>query len=156
MAAAVEAHHDAGMNTDSAPLDQEHALSASAHQLQRAAGALQRHAASAHAVPTLGITVAHVEEALDRLAVAMEQIANAVTDWCSEGSSIADEDALPPEARALRWHLQAVADGLRASEDACSVSRDWVRRLLGDAPDMADEADKAATAEVAVVPRAAS
>jgi len=71
---------------------------------------------------------------LDRLAVAMEQMANPVADWCGEPSAIVDENALPPEARALRWHLQSVADKLRDSELACASSRDWTRRLLGNPP----------------------
>jgi hypothetical protein len=71
-----------------------------------------------------------VEEALDRLAVAMEQMANALADWCGEPSAIVEDNALPPEARALRWHLQSVADELRGSETACAISRDWTRRLL--------------------------
>jgi hypothetical protein len=75
-----------------------------------------------------------VEEALDRLAVAMEQMANAVADWCGEPSAIVEDNALPPEARALRWHLQSVADKLRGSETACAISRDWTRRLLENPP----------------------
>jgi hypothetical protein len=59
--------------------------------------------------------LAHVEEGLDRLAVAMEQMANAVADWCDEPSAI-------------------VADKLRDSELACASSRDWTRRLLGNPP----------------------
>ena len=44
------------------------------------------------------------------------------------------DNALPPEARALRWHLESVADKLRESELACATSRDWTRRLLGRLP----------------------
>jgi hypothetical protein len=106
------------------------ALASSAHQLQRAAGTLQSHAASPEAVPDYGITLAHVEEALDRVAVAMDQMASAVAEWCGEPDAVADEPALPPEARALRWHLQAAAANLRTSEAACAASRDWTRRLL--------------------------
>jgi hypothetical protein len=78
--------------------------------------------------------LAHVEEALDRLAVAMEQMANAVADWCGEPSPIVADNALSPEARALRWHLESVADRLRGAEIACAISRDWTRRLLGPPP----------------------
>jgi hypothetical protein len=126
--------HDVHMHTPLALSDQDRALATSAHQLQRAAGTLQTHAATPHAVPTHEITLAHVEEALDRLAVAMEQMANAVADWCGEPSAIVEENALPPEARALRWHLQSVADEVRDSELACASSRDWTRRLLGNPP----------------------
>jgi hypothetical protein len=113
--------------------DRDHALASSAHQLQRAAGTLQTQAPNPRAVPTHEITLAHVEEALDRLAVAMEQMANAVADWCGEPNAIPENNALPPEARALRWHLQSVADQLRDSEIACASSRGWTRRLLVNA-----------------------
>ena len=127
--------HDVAMNTGFFALsDQDRALAASAHQLQRDAGALLTHAADPQAVATHELTLAHVEEALDRLAVAMEQMANGVADWCGEPSAIVDENALPPEARALRWHLQSVADRLRDAELACASSRDWTRRLLGNRP----------------------
>jgi hypothetical protein len=121
------------MPPDAAPFDPHGAVPASAHQLQQAAAELQSHAADPGAVPTYGITLAHVEEALDRLAIAMEQMADAVAEWCGEPSAIVQERVLPPEARALRWHLQAVADDLRASADACAVSGDWTRRLFAGA-----------------------
>jgi hypothetical protein len=122
------------MHTPPALSDQDRALATSAHELQRAAGSLQTHAANPHAVATHEITLAHVEETLDRLAVAMEQMANAVADWCGEPSAIVEDNALPPEARALRWHLQSVADKLRGSETACAISRAWARRLLDNPP----------------------
>src|SRR6185436_14546691 len=84
----------------------DRALATSAHQLQRAGGTLQSHAGSPDAVPTHAITLAHVEEALDRMAVAMEQMANAVADWSGQPSAVLEEATLPPEARAVRWHLQ--------------------------------------------------
>jgi hypothetical protein len=133
----VASVQDVDMHPPLAPSNQNRALATSAHELQRAAGTLQTHAANPDAVPTHGITLAHVEEAIDRLAVAMEQMANAVADWCGEPSPLVVDNALPPEARALRWHLESVADKLRDSELACATSRDWTRRLLGNAP--ADE-----------------
>jgi hypothetical protein len=110
--------------------DTNHALASSAHELQQAAGTLQSHAARADAVPTYGTTLAHVEEAVDRLAVALDQMANAVAEWCGESDAVVEEPALPPEARALRWHLHAAAAGLRTSEASCTASREWTRRLL--------------------------
>lgn len=116
--------------------DPNQALASSAHELQQAAGTLQSHAARADAVPTHGITLAHVEEAIDRLAVALDRMASAVTDWCDETDSSVAEPALPPEARALRWHLHAAAASLRTSEASCTASREWARRLLDAAPDV--------------------
>jgi hypothetical protein len=119
-----------GMPTNhSTPCD-EHALADSAHELQRAAGHIQEHAAAADQVPALGITLAHVEEALDRLSVGMLQMANSVVEWTAEQGPSKDEDALPPQARALCFHLRAAADALRAPRDACSSSRIWTCRLL--------------------------
>ena len=116
----------------------DRALATSAHQLQRAGGTLQSHAGSPDAVPTHAITLAHVEEALDRIAVAMEQMANAVADWSGQPSAVLEEATLPPEARAVRWHLQSTAQRLRDSEEACAISREWTRRLLTAVPPGSD------------------
>ena len=115
------------------------ALASSAQELQQAAGTLQSHAARADAVPTHGITLAHVEEAVDRLAVSLAQMANAVAEWCGESDAVVEERALPPEARALRWHLQAAATNLRTVEAACTASRDWTERLFAAVSDSDDE-----------------
>ena len=123
-----------------APSD-EHALADSARELQRAAGHVQKHAAASDQVPTLGITLAHVEEAFDRLSVGMLQMANGVVEWSAEQGPSADEDALPPEARALCFHLRAAADALRAPMDSCTSGRVWTRRLLGAYPDPAHESE---------------
>ena len=112
-----------------APRD-EHALADSAHELQRAAGHVQEHAAASDQVAPLGATLAHIEDALDRLSVGMLQMANGVVEWSAEQDPSVDEDALPPAAQALCFHLRAVADALRAPRDACSSSRMWTRRLL--------------------------
>jgi hypothetical protein len=109
-------------------------LASSAHALQQTAGMLQSHAARPDAVPTYGITLAHVEEAVDRLAAALDQMANAVAGWCGESDAVVEEPTLPPEARALRWHLHAAAANLRTSEAACAASRDWTRRLVAAVP----------------------
>lgn len=122
--------HDLVMDSNTAAASPLSSPAASAHALQRAAGALQKHAMSTLAVDTLPVTVAHVQEALDRLSVGMEQMANAVAEWSGEYDSHVADDALQPEARALRWHLRSIARELRASRDACSGSREWSRRLL--------------------------
>ena len=106
-------------------------LKTSAHDLQRAAGRLQTHASDG-AVPDLEITLAHVEEALDRVAVAMLKMADATSDWCAGEGRASGDGVLPPEARALRFHLQMAAAGLRVPQDGCSSSRLWTRRLLDE------------------------
>jgi hypothetical protein len=75
--------------------DPRHPLPTIADQLQRAAGTLRTHASSAHAV----------------------------ADRCVEDGPSVDEDALPPDARALRWHLGTTAEALRVSREACSASK---------------------------------
>jgi hypothetical protein len=121
-----------------APCD-EHALADSAHELQRAAGHVQQHAAASDQVPALGATLAHIEEALDRLSVGMLQMANGVVEWSAQQDPQVDEDALPPPARALCFHLRAVADSLRPPRDACTSSRMWTRRVLDAQSDAAQE-----------------
>lgn len=117
----------------------EHALVDRAHELQRAAGHVQKHAAASDQVPTLGATLAHIEETLDRLSVGMLQMANGVVEWSAEQDPSVDEDTLPPPAQALCFHLRAVADALRAPRDACTSSRMWARRLLDVHSDAAQE-----------------
>lgn len=106
---------------------------ATASRLQRAADELRQRAGSPNAVPSLPVTLAHVEEALDQLAASMQVMAQAAAEWCGEDGANVDEDTLQPEAQALLWHLRAVADTLITSRDACPATRDWARRLL-DAP----------------------
>jgi hypothetical protein len=125
------------MPTNHSPLCDDHALADSAHELQRAAGYVQKHAAASDHVPALGATLAHIEEALDRLSVGMLQMATGVVGWSAEQDPSVDEDALPPPAQALCFHLRAVAAALRAPREACTSSRMWARRLLdvhSDAP----------------------
>ena len=94
------------------------ALKQTAHELQQRSGA-------AEAVPGLPVTLEHVEEALARLATAMQLTAQAVTQECVDGS-----DRPTPEVRAVSWHLYFLAARLRASREACPAPRDWARRML--------------------------
>jgi hypothetical protein len=81
----------------------------------------------------LSVTLAHVHETLDLLAISIQRMAHAVADQCGE-------DAAPPEARALRWHLETTSEALRDSREACSASGEWSRRLPAEPLD-ADEDD---------------
>ena len=103
---------------------------ATASRLQRAANELRQRAGSPNAVPSLPVTLVHVEEALDQLAESMRVMAQAAAEWCAEDGAGVDEDTLQPEAQALLWHLRAVADTLDQSRDACPATREWARRLL--------------------------
>ena len=120
-----------GMNDEpSTPHDQQ-ALKAGAHELQRAAGKVLAHASAAEDPQTLGVALAHIEEALDRLSVGMLQAANAVTLGHDDP---ADGGHLKPSAEALCFHLRLMADRLREPQLACQSSRFWTRRMIESAP----------------------
>src|SRR5215213_6241241 len=113
--------------TEQRSTDQDQqALKAGAHELQRAAGKVLEHAAAADDPATLGIALTHIEEALDRLSVGMLQAAHAVT--VAQGS--AHESCVDPSAEALCFHLRLTAERLREPQLACESSRSWTRRLV--------------------------
>jgi hypothetical protein len=111
--------------------DDQQALIAGAHELQRAAGKVIKHACAAEDPHTLGVALAHIEEALDRLSVGMLQAANAVT---MRHSGSPDESHMEPSAEALCFHLRLTADRLREPVLACQSSRFWTRRMIASAP----------------------
>src|SRR5215217_391880 len=106
---------------------------ATANRLERAAGELRERAGSPGAVPSLPDTLAHLERAFDDLAVSMRQMAEAVAEWGGADDARCDEATLPPEARALLWHLRALAETLDKSRDGCTATVDWARRMLDEA-----------------------
>jgi hypothetical protein len=62
-------------------------IAESAHELQRAAGWFQKRASDPGAVAALPAALAHVEEALDRLATAMVKAAQAVEDVADDSGA---------------------------------------------------------------------
>ena len=120
-----------GMNGDhSAPHDHQ-ALTTGAHELQQAAGKVLKHAGAAEDPETLGVALAHIEEALDRLSVGMLRAATAVTAGPGDP---ADGHHPTPAAEALCFHLRRAAERLREPELACQSSRFWTRRMIASAP----------------------
>jgi hypothetical protein len=113
----------------STPHDQQ-ALKTGAHELQRAAGKVLKHACAAEDPHTLGVALAHIEEALDRLSVGMLQAANAVTTGPGDAP---DESHMTPSAEALCFHLRRTAERLREPQLACQASRFWTRRMIASA-----------------------
>ena len=109
----------------------QQALKTGAHELQRAAGKVLEHACAAEDPHTLGVALAHIEEALDRLSVGMHQAANAVTTGHSDST---DESHMEPSAEALCFHLRRTAERLREPQLACQASRFWTRRMITSAP----------------------
>jgi hypothetical protein len=115
-------------------LQRSNDIAESAHQLQRAAGAVQQRASSQDAVPALPSALAHLEEALDRLATSMVKTAQTVEEWADGAEADVDREPLSPDARALRWHLFHLAARLRGAEAACPEARRWARELLVELP----------------------
>jgi hypothetical protein len=111
-----------------ASLDSGHDIADSAHELQRAASAFQQRASGRETVPALPTALAQLEQALDRLAAGMARTAQALEERA--GTTDVDLDALPPDARALRWHLFHIAARLRCAQDACPDARRWAGTLL--------------------------
>jgi hypothetical protein len=107
--------------------DDTDALRRSAHELQRGAGDLVKHAGGAWSMPDLLVALAHVEEALDRLSVGMLLMARGVADSRGQDSDV----TLTPEAEALCFHLRRAADKLHAPQAATQAARMWARRELG-------------------------
>jgi hypothetical protein len=97
---------------------------AAAEAVRLAAHELQLRAGAADAVPDLPATLAHVEDAVSRLATAMQVTGEAVLQ-----RSVDEDDRPTPEARALSWHLYFLAARLRAAQEAGPAARDWALRL---------------------------
>jgi hypothetical protein len=129
MVGETPADQDGGMPSSRQSSHAESSLSASAHEIGRAASDLQK-PSDTDDIPMLEVSLAHVEGALDRLSVSKLQIADAVVEWCGDEGPVVDESSLRPQARALCFHLRAVADVLRAPEQAYASSRLWTHRLL--------------------------
>ena len=114
------------------PHDRETA--GSAYELQRAAANFRRSVRDPDAVSTLPTTLAHVSDAIDELATSMLVLAHTVGDYANPPDTRLDDDALFPEARALRWHLHELASRLRASQRACPSARRWADDVLAKHP----------------------
>lgn len=81
---------------------------------------MHKHASAFGETSASLFTLAHVEEALDRLESALFMMASAATMSRGEHASGADE--------ALRWHLLETARTVAAANVACAASRQWARR----------------------------
>ena len=134
MASIPRRGHDVGMDNGRSNVDQAQALQSSAHALQREAGNVARHAGGATSMPALSITLAHLEEALDRLSVGMLLAARAVATSRERGAE-ASEGILPPDAEALCFHLRRASETLRSSKAACEASQMWTRRVFESGTD---------------------
>jgi hypothetical protein len=80
------------------------------------------------ALENLPATLAHVGDAVDDLASGMLVLAETVAESAGLGTSL-DFDHLPPEERALSWHLHELAARLRAARASVETARGWAREL---------------------------
>ena len=108
----------------------------SAEQLAVAATSLRRSAGGPDALQSLPATLAHVGEAVDELASGMLVLAETVAKSSGLGTSV-DLDHLPPQARALSWHLHELAARLRAARASVETARDWAHEQRASAPELA-------------------
>lgn len=115
----------------------ERAATPNAEQLAVAAMSLRHSAAGPDALLSLPATLAHVGDAVDELASGMLVLADTVAKSSGLRTSL-DLDHLPPEARALSWHLHELAARLRAARASVETARDWAHQL-GRQPTRAPE-----------------
>jgi hypothetical protein len=108
-------------------------VGASAERLQRAAGDLLERSGTHAAVQELPTTLEHLQEVLDRLATSLVRMAEAVAERPEPPGATAGRGGLPPDARALVWHLHDVATHVRASSTACDGARQWADELTAGA-----------------------
>jgi hypothetical protein len=97
-------------------------------QLAIAAMSLRFSAGGSDALENLPATLAHVGEAVDDLSSGMLVLAETVTRSSRLGTSL-DLDHLPPEERAVSWHLHELAARLRAARASVETARGWAREL---------------------------
>ena len=111
-------------------------LPATAAQLHRAAAELRERAGSPYAVPTLPVTLAHLEDAFDELAATMRLLAEDAAGWCGMDDADApprggQRAAVAPAFRRLGAQLTLVhvtrtvvpVDSFPMSVDPCPVPR---------------------------------
>jgi hypothetical protein len=102
---------------------------AGAEQVASAAADLRHSLREPHALDTLPLTLANLESGIDELATCMVVLAQVVAESADQPETTLDLDHLPPEARALCWHLHEFAARLRAARAAGTTAREWAEEL---------------------------
>jgi hypothetical protein len=100
---------------------------ASAEQLAAAAARLRRDLAGLDAIEALPLTLSRVGDAIDDLASGVLILGETVARSSGLDDPSPDLDHLPPEARALCWHLHELAARLRAARASVETAHDWSR-----------------------------
>ena len=103
----------------------ERAVTASAEQLADAAAMLRRNLVEPDAIDALPATLAHIAGVVDDLAGGVVVLAEAVAKSSGGSGTSADLGYLPPEDRALCWHLHEFAARLRAARASAETARSW-------------------------------
>jgi len=107
----------------------EAATTASAEQLAEAAARLRRDLAELDAMEAVPVTLARVGDAIDELASGVLVLGETVARSSGLADLSPDLDHLPPEARALCWHLHELAARLRAARASVETAHDWSQDL---------------------------
>jgi len=107
----------------------ESAAPMSAGRLAEAAAGLRATGAAPHELDALPLTLSHVGDAIDDLASGMLVLGETVARSSGPADASLDLDHLPPEARALCWHLHELAARLRAARASAATAHDWSRDL---------------------------
>jgi hypothetical protein len=94
-----------------------------------AAADLRRSLRGPNALDTLPLTLGNLESGIDELAACMVVLAQVVAESADQPETTLDLDHLPPEARALCWHLHEFAARLRAARAAGTTAREWAEEL---------------------------
>ena len=144
MASPAASGHHRGMNSNASTPAY---VAASASRLRRSAGELRNWAGSPDAVPSLPVTLAHVEDALDQIAESMQLMARSV----ESGHRTPGDNAASAEARALDYQLRTIATSLIEARDACPAACEWARRLVAESA--ADRPQSAAASTSPTGPR---
>lgn len=101
-------------------LNQER-VTASAERLADAAAVLRRNLVQPDAIESLSATLAQIAGTVDDLAGGVTVLAETV----AKASGRPGLEHLPPEARALYWHLNEFAVRLRAARASAESARSW-------------------------------
>ena len=104
-------------------------MTASAGQPTEAAEVLRVALAPPHELDTLPETLSHVGDVIDELARGVLALDDAVARSSGLGDVGPHLDHLPPDARALSWHLHELASRLRAARASAETANHWSREL---------------------------
>ena len=116
------------------------AATASAEQLADAAAILRRELHEPCAVEALPLTLAQIASAVDDLAGGVVVLAEAAAKSSGGSGTSPDLAHLPPQARALCWHLHEFAARLRAARASVATASSWAPAAAATRPSVPEPA----------------